>query len=118
MVDERLVRLLLDLVELNDSLGRLKAAADAAPLTDETRKWVERFLLTRRRIESALDAQQVLLVNSLGRPYNPDLHHVVEVVPNPAPPGTILEVVADAYVWNVGGRMVVLRPGEVKIAGA
>ena len=117
MIDERLTRVLLELVELNDSLGRLKAAADAAPLGEETRKWLDRFMLTRRRVEAALAAQQVLLINSLGQPYNPDLHHVIEVVPGTQPPGTIVEVIADAYAWNVAGRMVVLRPGEVKIAG-
>ncbi len=117
MIDERLTHLLLELVELNDALARLKVAADGAALSDETRKWVDRFMLTRRRVESALSAQQVLLVNSLGQPCNPDLHHVIEVVPSSQPPGTIVEVLADAYAWTVYGRMVVLRPGEVKIAG-
>ena len=114
---ERRRDLLLQIVEVSDALGRLKTAADAAAVGDEARRWVERFLLVRKRVESILAAQQVLCVNSLGMAYNPELHRVVDVAPSPEKPGTILEVFAEAYVLSAGDRMSVLRPGEVRIAG-
>jgi len=118
MSDSDSVRaLLVELVEVNDAFARLKSAADAAPLGDESRRWIDRFLLVRKRVEAILLARQVHCLNSLGMPYNPELHRVVEVVPSAQKPGTILEVLADAYAWTDGGRMTALRMGDVKIAG-
>jgi molecular chaperone GrpE (heat shock protein) len=114
---DRLRGLLVELVEVNDAFIRLKAAADAAPLGEESRRWIDRFLLVRKRVESILAAQQVHCLNSLGMPYNSELHRVVEVVPSAQKAGTILEVLADAYAWTDGGRMTALRMGAVRIAG-
>lgn len=109
--------LMLDLVETLDAFDRLEAAAREKQPGDEARQWIERFGRVRRRVEGLLDRHGVRRVNSAGKPFHAEYHEVVDVRPQEgASEGTVLEVLAEAYVWSPGGAMQALRKGQVVVA--
>jgi molecular chaperone GrpE len=72
---------------------------------------LEGFDLIRNRLQRSLKAEQVHRIECLGRPVDPDLMTVVEVVDDPdRPPGHAVEEVRRGYTWK--GR--VLRFAEVR----
>jgi molecular chaperone GrpE len=85
-------------------LGPRRAAFDAL---------VEGYGLIQSRLRRALKAERVERIDCLGRPADPSLMTVVEVVEAPGvPPGQVVEELRPGYTWQ--GR--VLRFAEVRAA--
>lgn len=76
---------------------------------------LEGYDLIRARLRRAMQAEQVVRIESLGRPVDPEQMIVLEVVEDPSrPPGEVVEEVRRGYTW----RQRVLRPAEVRAARA
>lgn len=109
--------LMLELVETLDAFDRLEAAAREKQPGEEAKQWIERFSRVRRRVEGLLERHGVKRVNSAGKPFHAEYHEVVDARPQEgAPDGTVLEVLAEAYVWSPDGAMQALRKGQVVVA--
>jgi molecular chaperone GrpE len=72
---------------------------------------LEGYGLIQSRLRRALDAERLERIDCVGRPVDPGLMTVVEVVDDPdRPPGVVVEEVRRGYTWR--GR--VLRYAEVR----
>ncbi|WP_165774540.1 nucleotide exchange factor GrpE [Candidatus Viridilinea mediisalina] len=76
--------------------------------------WLEGLMMVRRRLLDALANEGISAIETEGQPFDPRLHIAVEASIDPAPPGTILQVLRRGFV--AGER--VLRPAEVIVATA
>ena len=104
--------LLLQLVSLEDGLDRLLRALATEELCGKAASVVSRFALVKRRVDSALEREGVVRVDSLGRPANTEFHEVVELRSDPSPAGTILDVELEAFLYKGS----VLRIGRVTVS--
>jgi len=104
---ELLVERLLPVLDAFDrALVEHKGAADA----DEYRKGFE---LIRRQLWDALSKQGLKRIESVGKEFNPHLHHAIERVETPDhADGTILGELQPGYMFNDR----VLRPAMVRVA--
>lgn len=74
---------------------------------------LEGYALVQGRLGRTLKAEQIRRIECLGRPADPGLMTVVEVVDDPdAPSGTVVDEIRRGYTWR--GR--VLRFAEVRVA--
>lgn len=109
---EKVRRLLLELLELSDayervfaSIGEKENAADS-----QTRIWLGNFRSVYRRLHRLLRDWEVVPIEARECQADPYLHHVVETVAQAdRPEGTIVEEVRRGYLW--AGKL--LRVAEV-----
>jgi len=67
---------------------------------------------TRNLLLSALAQAGAVPIETVGRPFDPELHEVVGTIPSDAEPGTIVRETRRG--WQLGGEL--LRPAQVEIA--
>lgn len=101
---ERLLKLILPIA---DNLARALQHAD-----QDTRSLREGVELIYRETIRLLEQEGVTRIETVGQPFNPNLHHAIATVPADAEPGTIVEEVKPGYLLN--GKL--LRPAEVVVA--
>jgi len=75
--------------------------------------WVEGILLIERKLRSVLEAFQVVPMETLGKPFDPNFHSaLMQCASQEYPEGTVMEELVRGYL--IAGR--VLRPAVVKIS--
>lgn len=106
--------LLLDLLPVLDNLERALTAArssTASPRTEEA--VIEGVEMTIRLFKDVLEKEGVKVIESVGQPFDPTIHHAVEqVYTNDRPENIVVEEVLRGYVLN----QKVLRPALVKVS--
>jgi molecular chaperone GrpE len=113
--DESMIRgradVLRELLEVADNFDRaLEHAGDAVP-----RPFVEGMQLVARGLHDLLDRKGVARIDAEGKPFDPELHEALSMMPvDGAPPGSVVQVVQAGY--RLGDR--VLRPAKVIVAAA
>ncbi len=101
-----------DLLPVVDSLERGLQAAGSDESTQGVREGVE---LTLRILTDVLRKYGVESVESVGQPFNPQMHEAMSMVPSPDhAPNTVMAVLQKGYTLN--GRLV--RPAMVVVAAA
>jgi molecular chaperone GrpE (heat shock protein) len=104
--------MLLEMVSILDGLERLVSLAerdvlDVNPVLDN---WLTSIRGLRKRMARSLERVGVVSVPSIGRPFDPKIHEILEIREDRTlPPGTVVEVKEKPYRW--GDR--VLRVGKV-----
>jgi molecular chaperone GrpE len=99
--------LLLSLLEVTDSFDRALDHVGDAPDA-----FVEGLQAIHRKILSLLEAQGVTPIDSLGQPFDPELHEAVgSVVSDEYEAGTIVDEVQRGYLWGEE----LLRPPRVGV---
>lgn len=104
--------MLLEMVSILDGLERLVSLAerdilDENPILDN---WLTSIRGLRKRMDRSLERVGVVSVPSIGRPFDPNVHEILEIREDRTlPPGTVVEVKEKPYRW--GDR--VLRVGKV-----
>ena len=108
-----LEKIVNDLLPVVDNLERALASLDTS---DEALKATsEGITLTLKSFVDALARHQVLVVDPVGAPFDPNLHQAVSAVPSPdAEPNTVLNCFQKGYTLN--GRLV--RPAMVVVSKA
>lgn len=108
-----LERIVSDLLPVVDNLERALASIDA---NDEALKAAaEGIQLTHKTFVDALARHQVLVVDPVGAPFDPNLHQAVSAIPNPdVEPNTVLNCFQRGYTLH--GRLV--RPAMVVVSKA
>lgn len=101
---ERLLRLMLPLA---DNLERALRYGNSDEQT--LSQGVE---LIRRELKRLLENEGVNRIETVGRPFTPDMHEAVASTPAQAEPGTVLEEVEAGY--KLGDKL--LRPARVVVA--
>ncbi len=82
---------------LDQSKGNGQAAADE-PASES---WVEGVRLIQRKLAGFLESQGVARIESLGEPFNPELHEAVGIAQvSDADPGCIVEVLRQGYTLH------------------
>lgn len=106
-------RFLLDLVELLDDLERALAAAGEDPAA---KAWTQGVALTAQRMRDTLARWNVAAVETVGRPFDPNVHDAMLEVPAPegVAPGHVAQEIQKGY--RRGERT--LRPARVVVARA
>jgi molecular chaperone GrpE len=100
-----------DLLPVVDNLERALASIDASDTA--MAPYVEGIQLTHKSFIDALARHQILVVDPLGEPFDPQLHQAVATVPNPeVEPNTVVNVFQKGYTLH--GRLV--RPAMVVVA--
>lgn len=100
--------IVLKLLDLADSFDLAFAHAGEAPAS-----WVEGLQSIRRKLLGLLESQGVTPFESLGKPFNPELHEAIGTVDgNDYEPGSVAEELQRGYRW--GGSL--LRPARVRVA--
>jgi len=103
--------LLLEILPVLDNLERALAAARK---TDSTEALAEGVDMVLRLFEAVLERAGVKPIDSVGQPFDPNVHQAVAVVASPgAPAQTVVEEVQRGYWLHTK----VLRPAMVKVAG-
>lgn len=108
-----LERFVADLLPVVDNLERAMSAIDSED--DKNKSVLEGIELTHKSFLDTLSRYQVVVVDPVGEPFDPELHQAMSMVPNPdAEPNTVLEVFQKGYVLN--SRLV--RPAMVVVSKA
>ncbi len=101
-------KVLQRMLDVSDNLDRA-----VAQLADGEQGGVaEGVRLTHREFQRALEQAGVERLQSIGVPFNPELHEAVASAPAEVASGTILQEVAPGYVY----RGALLRPAKVVVA--
>lgn len=106
--------LLLDLFPVLDNLERaLAAARSSAASSGKNEALIEGVEITLRLFKGVLEKQGVKAIESVGREFDPTVHHAVEQVrTNDHPENTVVEEVLRGYILE----QKVLRPALVKVS--
>lgn len=106
--------LLLDLFPVLDNLERaLAAARSSAASSGANEVVIEGVEITLRLFKGVLEKQGVKEIESVGREFDPTVHHAVEPVrTNDYPENTVVEEVLRGYLLDHK----VLRPALVKVS--
>jgi molecular chaperone GrpE len=108
-----LEKIVNDLLPVVDNLERALTAIDAT--NEAMAAVVEGIQLTLKSFVDALARHQVIAVNPVGEPFDPNLHQAVSVVPNPdVEPNTVINCFQKGYTLH--GRLV--RPAMVVVSQA
>lgn len=112
---DKLKEIFMGLVEVLDAFERLEKAAADASVDGEPRRWIDRFMKVKKRVENLLAQQKVQRAGFDS--FQDELHEVVDLVATAErPANTILEVHEPAYVWFPDGLMRALRKARVVVA--
>ncbi len=88
------------------SIGLLQQMSDASPAV------LEGLQAIRRKMLAVLEREGVVPFNSVGEPFNPELHEAVASEKTDAyEPGVVVEEVQRGYRWGDA----VLRPARVRV---
>lgn len=108
-----LERFVSDLLPVVDNLERAMSAIDSED--DKSKSVLEGIELTYKSFIDTLSRYQVVVVDPVGEPFDPEVHQAMSMVPNPdAEPNTVIDVFQKGYVLN--GRLV--RPAMVVVSKA
>ena len=114
---EKLREIFMGMVEVLDAFERLEKVADEAGVDGDAKKWIDRFMKVKKRVENLLAQQKVQRAGFDS--FQDELHEVVDVLAtDEKPPNTILELHEPAYVWFPDGLMRALRKARVVVAVA
>ena len=112
---ERLRDIFLGLVEVLDAFERLEKAAGEAGVDGDARRWIDRFMKVKKRVENVLAQQKVQRAGFDA--FQEELHEVVDLVTTAEHPAhAILEVHEPCYTWFPDGMMRALRKARVVVA--
>jgi len=88
-------------------------AIDSIPREFANDGWVDGILLIERKLKSVLDAFQVVPMETLGKPFDPNFHSaLMQCASQEYPEGTVMEEMVKGYL--IDGR--VRRPAMVKVS--
>ena len=105
-----LERFISELLPVADNLER---SLDAAAAGSEIKTLIEGVELTLKSLQSCLEKQQLIPVNPIGEPFDPQLHQAMTAVPNgDCEPNTVINVFQKGYTLH--GRL--LRPAMVVVS--
>ena len=108
-----LEKMVNDLLPVVDNLERALASIDAG--NEVLTAIVEGIQLTHKSFVDALARHQVIAVDPVGEPFDPNLHQAVSAVPNPdVEPNTVINCFQKGYTLH--GRLV--RPAMVVVSKA
>lgn len=101
--------------DLLAALDNLERALQAAKKADEAGALVKGVQATQQMFLDALKRHGVTQIDSLGQPFDPNLHQAVQMMPSKdQPANTVLQVLQSGYL--IHDR--ILRPASVVIASA
>ena len=108
--DEAIMAFARDLLPALDNLDRaIEHASPAAATNESLQQGVE---LTRSAFLTALARHSIFPIEAEGKPFDPEVHEAVGIVPDPnLPPGTVVAVEQKGYTF--GDKL--LRPARVLI---
>lgn len=91
----------------------LSRAVQAVPAEEKNAPWIDGFTLIQRKLETILERQGVVALDTEGKHFDPTLHQavIVEAVDG-VESGTILQELQKGYLLD--GK--ILRPAMVKVA--
>ncbi len=99
-----------DLLPALDNLHRALAAAETSKTVD---KLLEGVRLVAKQIEAALNRHQIVAIEATGKPFDPNLHQVVQQMPTSEhPPMTVMHEVERGFTLQDR----VVRPATVIVA--
>ncbi len=105
-----LEKFISELLPVADNLER---SIEAAAASSDIKALMEGVELTLKTLQSSLEKQQLVPVNPLGEPFDPQLHQAMTAVPNAdCEPNTVLNVFQKGYTLH--GRL--LRPAMVVVS--
>jgi molecular chaperone GrpE len=105
-------KLVLDLLAALDNLDR---AVEAAQKAGEAPSLVQGVMATQTQILDTLKRHGIAPIESLGKPFDPNLHQAVSMQPSAdQPPNTVLSVLQKGF--TIHDR--VLRPATVVVSAA
>ena len=96
------------LIPVLDDLDLGVASAERTP---QTKEFLEGLEMVRRRLLTALESEGLEEIDSIGQPFNPDLHEAVDKVQGTGHKDTIVEEIRKGYIFK--GK--ILRPSMVKV---
>ena len=106
-----LERFVADLLPVVDNLERAMSTIDQDD--DALKSVYEGIELTYKSFQDSLGRHQVMVVDPMGEPFDPEVHQAMSMVPNAdVEPNTVIDVFQKGYVLN--GRLV--RPAMVVVA--
>jgi molecular chaperone GrpE len=101
--------IVLPLLEILDGFDRALQHTNDAPLSV-----TEGLFALRRQLLRLLEAQGIAPLESVGQPFNPELHDAIGVVQTEeVEPGAVAEELQRGYRWGND----VLRPARVRVRG-
>lgn len=104
--------LIRDLLPVLDNLERTLQAASSGATVDSLMQGVTAI---ERQLRSVLDVRQVTRIESVGQPFDPDLHEALgQDVGTGQPEGTVTIEIEAGY--RIGDK--VIRPARVRVAGS
>jgi molecular chaperone GrpE len=100
-----------DLLPVLDNLERTLSAAETGATLESLTEGVKAM---ERQLRAVLDQRHIKRIESIGKPFDPDLHEALgqDISPN-VEPGTITFEIEAGY--RMGDK--VLRPARVRVAG-
>ncbi|MFQ5847082.1 MAG: nucleotide exchange factor GrpE [Candidatus Methylomirabilales bacterium] len=106
--------LLLEFLPVLDNLERALAAARSSAASSQANETlIEGVEITLRLFKGVLEKEGVKAIETVGRPFDPTVHHAVEQVrATDHPENTVVEEVLRGYLLN----QKVLRPALVKVS--
>src|SRR5262245_553209 len=108
-------RLAKDVLSVADNLGRALSAlpADSDGMDPALRSVIQGVQATDRELQSVLERHGVTRIESLGKPFNADLHQAMMEVEDPTvPTGTVVQEMIPGYL--IAGRL--LRAAMVAVS--
>jgi len=96
------------LLPVLDDLDLGVAVADSTPQTEE---FLDGIAMVRKQLLTALEGEGLEEIDSIGMPFNPELHEAVDKVQGKGSKDTVVEEIRKGYMFK--GK--VLRPSMVKV---
>ena len=101
--------IILPLLDIIDDMEKAMQWA-----SDSEQPFVQGVRIIHQKFLALLEAQGVLPFESIGTPFNHNLHEAVAVAEHEgSEPGTVVEELRRGYLWNNE----LLRPAQVRVAG-
>lgn len=102
-----------DVLSVADNLGRALSALPAEPKDPAQRNLLEGVRATQRELQSVLERHGVSRIETMGKPFDAQLHQAMMEVEDPSvPTGTVVQELIPGYL--IAGRL--LRAAMVAIA--
>lgn len=102
-----------DVLSVADNLGRALSVMPAEPADAAQRNLLEGVKATQRELQSVLERHGVTRIESLGKPFDAQLHQaMMEIEDRSVPAGTIVQELVPGYL--IAGRL--LRAAMVALA--
>jgi molecular chaperone GrpE len=113
-VSHAMERHLLALLDVSDAFERVFIAVHAKEdqADEQTRIWIGNFRTVARLLRKVLDEQQVMRMDTVGKPFDPAWHTAERTVRDPsAPDDSIASEMMAGYMW----RNRLLRKAQVVV---